>query len=118
MPFPDAVLLTQDVIDALGDDGVTFYPVRAEQVSAYLAAGSSGVSLTGVMDFLPIETETGDVAVDTERVTFDTDDTTFSDNGIARNTCIEFRGVRYDVYRVLPDGGGLTRCWLRRSFDG
>lgn len=118
MAFPDALSLTQDIMDALGDEGITFYPVRAAEVDAYVAAGNSGVeNIRGAMEFLPVETDTGDVAVDTERVTLDTDDTTISDNSIARGTAIEFKGIRYDVYRVLPDGNGATRLWLRRYDD-
>lgn len=118
MSFDDiAEKMTEDVLSSVGNSAITFYPVRAAEVAAYLAAGNSGVSVTGAVDFLPVETDTGDVAVDTERVTLDTDETTISDNGIARNTCVEFKSVRYDVYRVLPDGLGITRCWLRR-YDG
>lgn len=118
MSFGDLALsMTRRSMRLVGDQSVLWYPVRAAEVPAYLSAGNAGVEVTGAVEFLPIETESGDVAVDSERVTFDTDDTTISDNGIARNTSVEFKSVRYDVYRVLPDGLGMTRCWLRR-YDG
>lgn len=116
MSFPDATSLTQDILDALGDDGVTFYPVRAAEVAAYLAGGNSGVDLSGlgVVAFQTIEYDDGEVGVDTERATFTTDEDTVADNGIARNTSIRFQGVLYDIFRIRPDHPGGTDCYLRK----
>ena len=119
MSFADSALAaTKKILVALGDDGISLYPVPANGIDTFLAEGGVAVDLTGkgVMDFDDVRDEQGEVFIDNVDVVLRTDDDTVNNNSIAKGkTSIEFKSVRYDLARQpVPETPGAYNIYLRR----
>lgn len=114
MAFADLALsMTRRAHRLAGDTGVTFYPVRAAEVVAYLAAGNSGVSLLCMVDTEPLVSQLGDMPVDNVDATLETD-TTSAATITAKQSSIVSGGITYDIVRREDPGPGAVRFILRK----
>lgn len=108
MPFHDAAARTRRIVGALGDEGISFYPVRAASIGAYLGGGGVGQSIAGAVEQKPA---LGDGINNIEMVLRTDVDTAAEFE--ARSCSIEFSGRRYDIVTIDPDGPGGVECRLQ-----
>lgn len=116
MAFRDLALgMTQRGLRLLGDTGIVFYPVRADEIDAYTAAGSSGTDLEGkgLIQERPVVDDEGFIDVDNMQKVLVIDSDKAADLGVRqKRSSVTFDSTRYDIVRVLNDRLGQVSCYL------
>lgn len=103
--------MTQRGLRLLGDDGIFFFPVTADEIDAY--GPGTDLEGEGLVQERPVVDDEGFIDMDNMQQILVIDSAKAAQLGVRqKRSSITFDGAKFDIVRVINDELGQVSCYL------